>query len=94
MGISILRMGYQISPFFEVPIISTSCRFARALASKAVLPRELLEMSKQSRQIFTTGLIFSDEEEYRDCLSQIIMVALFLLFNYCCILKRWLVASF
>ena len=48
-----LRMGYQISPFLEVPIISTSCRVASALASKAVRPRELLEMSKQSRQIFT-----------------------------------------
>ena len=53
MGISRLRMGYQISPFLEVPIISTSCLVARALANKAVLPRELLEMSKQSRQIFT-----------------------------------------
>jgi|GEM_PF-4287573 len=50
-----LRIGYQISPFLEVPIISTSCRVASALASKAVLPKELLEISKQSRQIFTVN---------------------------------------
>ena len=53
MGISMSRMGYHMSPFFEVPIILTSCRVVSALANKAVLPNELFEISKQSRQIFT-----------------------------------------